>query len=125
SPYGTWYLPEVFELLSGTFCRGDFTRRRGVHPPMPTNVVNGCHLYSESSGGRGAPVLLVHGSWGDHHSWDAVVPGLASRFRVLTYDRRGHSQSERVATQGSVEEDVADLAALIAANHLGPTHVVG
>jgi pimeloyl-ACP methyl ester carboxylesterase len=92
---------------------------------MPINVVNGCHLYSESSGDHGAPVVLVHGSWGDHHNWDAVVPGLASTFRVLTYDRRGHSQSERVATQGSVEEDVADLAALIATHHLAPTHVVG
>lgn len=92
---------------------------------MPVRMINGLHLYSESLGDRGAAVVLVHGSWGDHHNWDAVAPGLASTFRVLTYDRRGHSQSERVAAQGSVEDDVADLAALIATNHLGPTHVVG
>ena len=36
-------------------------------------------------------VVLVHGSWGDHHNWDAVAPMLARSFRVLTYDRRGHS----------------------------------
>jgi pimeloyl-ACP methyl ester carboxylesterase len=30
-----------------------------------------------------------------------------------------------VAAQGSIEDDVADLAALIAANHLAPAHVVG
>jgi hypothetical protein len=37
------------------------------------------------------------------HSWDAVGPGLARTFRVFTYDRRGHSQSERLPTQGSIE----------------------
>jgi pimeloyl-ACP methyl ester carboxylesterase len=53
------------------------------------------------------------------------VPRLADAFRVLTYDRRGHSQSERPTGQGSVREDVADLAALI--KHLGlmPAWVVG
>ena len=39
-------------------------------------------------------VVLVHGSWGNHHNWDAVVPAFARSFRVLSYDRRGHSQAE-------------------------------
>jgi pimeloyl-ACP methyl ester carboxylesterase len=91
---------------------------------MPISVVNGLRLYSESHG-DGAPVVFVHGSWGDHHNWDSVVPALARTFRVLTYDRRGHSQSERVTSQGSVEEDVADLSALIATSRLAPAHVVG
>src|SRR5688572_32004292 len=76
---------------------------------MPISVINGIRIYSESHG-EGAPIVLVHGSWGDHHNWDRVVPGLARRFRTLTYDRRGHSQSERLASRGSIEEDVADLA---------------
>jgi pimeloyl-ACP methyl ester carboxylesterase len=53
------------------------------------------------------------------------VPALARTFRTFTYDRRGHSRSERLATQGSIEEDVADLAAFITTNHLVPAHVVG
>jgi pimeloyl-ACP methyl ester carboxylesterase len=91
---------------------------------MPTSAINGVQLYSESQG-QGIPVVLVHGSWGDHHNWDAVVPGLARTRRVLTYDRRGHSQSERITSQGSIEEDVADLAALITTNDLAPAHIVG
>lgn len=91
---------------------------------MPVSVVNGIRLYSEWHG-EGAPVVLVHGSWGDHHNWDAVVPGLARTFRILTYDRRGHSQSERLPGQGSVEEDVADLALLITAQQVAPAHIVG
>jgi len=69
--------------------------------------------------------VLVHGSWGDHHTWDAVAPELGRRFRVLTYDRRGHSQSERPATQGSIDEDAADLAALVETQAFAPAHIVG
>ena len=92
---------------------------------MPITVLNGVRLFWEQAGNSGAPLVLVHGSWADHHNWDAVVPGLARTFRVFTYDRRGHSQSERLSTQGSIEEDVADLAAFITTNRLAPAHVVG
>jgi len=91
---------------------------------MPGSIINGIRIYSEWHG-AGAPVVLVHGSWGDHHNWDAVVPGLARTFRTLTYDRRGHSQSERLPIQGSIEEDVADLALLITDQHIAPAHIVG
>jgi pimeloyl-ACP methyl ester carboxylesterase len=91
---------------------------------MPLSVINGIRLYSEWQG-EGAPVVLVHGSWGDHHNWDRVVPLLARAFRTLSYDRRGHSQSERLASQGSIEEDVADLDGLITAQRVAPAHIVG
>ena len=50
---------------------------------------------------------------------------MAESFRVLTYDRRGHSKSERPNGQGSVREDVADLAALIKHLELAPAWLVG
>jgi pimeloyl-ACP methyl ester carboxylesterase len=92
---------------------------------MSTTIVNGVRLYWELTGNSGEPLVLVHGSWIDHHNWDAVVPLLAQSFRVLTYDRRGHSQSQRLSTQGSIREDVADLAALIKELELAPAHIVG
>jgi len=87
--------------------------------------VNGVRLFYEISGTGEVPLVLVHGSWGSHHNWDPVVRGLAESFRVLTYDRRGHSESERPPEQGSIREDVADLAALIAHVGLGPAWVAG
>ncbi len=92
---------------------------------MPTNVINGLQIFWEERGTDGAPLVLVHGSWGDHHNWDGVAPELAHTFRVVTYDRRGHSQSERPVGQGHIAEDVEDLAALIRARGLVPAHVVG
>jgi pimeloyl-ACP methyl ester carboxylesterase len=67
----------------------------------------------------------VHGSWVDHHDWDTVVPLFAATRRVLTYDRRGHSRSERPSGGDSVHDDLADLAALIERLDLAPAHVVG
>jgi pimeloyl-ACP methyl ester carboxylesterase len=60
----------------------------------------------------------------DATSWQAVLPGLAKSHRVLTYDRRGHSRSERPDTQGSVHEDADDLAALMEELGFAPAHVV-
>jgi pimeloyl-ACP methyl ester carboxylesterase len=90
---------------------------------MPEAEVNGAKLYHELHGG-GEPLALVHGAWVDSTAWRFVVPGLAENFRVLIYDRRGHSRSERPATQGSFDEDGDDLAALLEALELAPAHVV-
>ena len=92
---------------------------------MATAKMNGVRLFYELNGTGEVPLVLVHGSWDSHNDWDLVVPRLADTFRVLTYDRRGHSKSERPGGRGSVREDVADLAALI--EHLGlvPAWVVG
>jgi pimeloyl-ACP methyl ester carboxylesterase len=92
---------------------------------MATISVNGVKLFYELDGAGEVPLVLVHGSWSSHEAWEFVVPALRERFRVLTYDRRGHSASERPAGQGSLHEDLADLAALIEALKLGPAYVAG
>lgn len=91
----------------------------------PAATVNGVRLFYQLGGNGDVPLVLVHGSWGSHHGWDLVAPGLGKSFRVLAYDRRGHSQSERPTVQGSVREDVADLAALIEYLGLAPAWVAG
>jgi pimeloyl-ACP methyl ester carboxylesterase len=91
---------------------------------MPIARVNGVALH-HALVGEGEPIVLVHGSWDSHADWNLLVPLLAPPFRVVTYDRRGHGRSERSAGQGSVREDVADLAALIEALDLAPAWVAG
>jgi pimeloyl-ACP methyl ester carboxylesterase len=91
---------------------------------MPFQQINGANLHYETVG-SGEPLVLVHGSWGDHHNWAAVVPLLSDAFQVVVYDRRGHSQSEAPPGQGSFAEDAVDLGALIEVLGLSPAHVAG
>jgi pimeloyl-ACP methyl ester carboxylesterase len=86
--------------------------------------INGVNLRVEQSG-AGEPLVLVHGSWNDRHSWALVEDDLAQAFRVLSYDRRGHSGSEDGTVPGTRRDDEDDLAALIESLDLGPAHVVG
>lgn len=90
---------------------------------MDTIEVNGVRLAYQQTG-QGAPVVCVHGSWTDRHAWDAVAPALAGRSRVISYDRRGHSHSERPAGIQGFATQVEDLAALIAALDAAPAHLL-
>ena len=84
-------------------------------------MVNGVRLHYELLG-VGDAVVFVHGSLLDHHDWDGVAAQIAQSFQVLSYDRRGHSQSSGT---GTFDDDVADLAALIEHLRLAPVHLVG
>jgi pimeloyl-ACP methyl ester carboxylesterase len=78
-----------------------------------------------AAAGDGVPVVLVHGSWDDHRSWDPVAAALRDHHRVVVYDRRGHGHSTAPPGQGRISEDVDDLVAVIDAVAGGPAHVVG
>lgn len=93
---------------------------------MPVTELNGTPLYHRTEG-DGPSVVLVHGSWTDSDSWQSVVPLLAERCSVTVYDRRGHSRSEPAEppAQGSVHQDVEDLAELIRHLDLAPVFVCG
>lgn len=92
---------------------------------MATATINGTRLFYEVSGDGGVPLVCVHGGWGSHHDWDFVVPGLAESLKVVTYDRRGHSDSGRSKEHASMHENVADAAALIEHLGLAPAWVIG
>jgi pimeloyl-ACP methyl ester carboxylesterase len=74
-------------------------------------------------GGAGPPLLLVHGGVCDHLAWYFVVPFLARKFTVYTYDRRGRGESGDTPPY-AVEREVEDIAAML--NVIGePAHLLG
>lgn len=92
---------------------------------MPLVQVNDVNLYYEITGNAEDRLVLVHGSWVDHTTWDLIVPALAESFRVLTYDRRGHSRSEPSTGEGTFDQDIADLETLIEHLDFAPALIVG
>ena len=89
-------------------------------------VVNGVRLHHEERG-HGAPILCVHGGGSTALLWEDALPALARLGRVIAYDRRGCSRSERPEpyARTTVAEQADDAAALLAALGAGPAVVVG
>jgi pimeloyl-ACP methyl ester carboxylesterase len=47
-----------------------------------------------SDRGEGAPLLLIHGMWGDHLDWEPVLKPLSQHYRVIAVDLPGFGRSE-------------------------------
>jgi pimeloyl-ACP methyl ester carboxylesterase len=86
--------------------------------------VNGTSLAYDDAG-EGDAVVLVHGSWNQRQAWMFFIPELSSSFRVVSYDRRGHGESTAAPMEGTLHDDIADLAGLIDELGIGPAYVVG
>ncbi len=89
---------------------------------MPFIDANGVSLHYELSGENGPAVVLLHELGGTMHSWDAVAPRLAARFRVLRYDQRGAGLSEKVRQDFTNDMLVEDFEALAQAVRLAPPY---
>ncbi|HEX8053338.1 MAG TPA: alpha/beta hydrolase [Thermoleophilaceae bacterium] len=89
----------------------------------PLREINGVRLLVEESG-SGPALVLVHGSWDDRRSWGRIENELSRRYRVVSYDRRGHTGSDDGYPAGTRRTDEDDLAEIIEALGLAPAHVV-
>lgn len=70
-------------------------------------------------------VLLVHGIAGNAAQWDAIIPALAERYRVLAPDLLGHGQSAKPRTDYSLGAYAVGLRDLLLALELEHATVVG
>ena len=89
-------------------------------------IANGIQQRYEITGTRGPWVTLVHGSGDNYEAWWLQSPALATRFRVLTYDVRGHGETETPADQPIDQTTfVADLLGLLDTLKIRKTAVIG
>jgi pimeloyl-ACP methyl ester carboxylesterase len=76
--------------------------------------------------GEGPDVVMVHGLTGNLAVWHLrIVPELADRSRVLTYDLRGHGHSDTPPSGYSVDAMAEDLLALLDALGIERPLIVG
>jgi pimeloyl-ACP methyl ester carboxylesterase len=74
--------------------------------------VNGRHVYVEESGQGPDWVVFEAGQGCGRTCWDPVLPPLAGRARLVTYDRAGRALSGRTTQQLSIDDLAADLVAM-------------
>ena len=93
---------------------------------MPVLDRAGVRIHYEAHG-SGEPVLLSHGFSATARMWDAQVAALAGRYRVITWDMRGHGRSDYPEDPALYSErhTVEDLAAVLEACGVGRAVIGG
>lgn len=90
--------------------------------------VNGVGLaVVDHASGRGdlPTLVLAHATGFCGGVWEPIVPALSERFRVVTYDQRGHGDSDKPDTVYDWAAFAADLAGLVDALGVGPVLAAG
>lgn len=85
--------------------------------------VNGTKLYYEIAG-KGDPLVLIHGSFGDRRFWTYQFNSLSKKFKVICYDVRGFGKSALPDSNESYT-DAADLDALMQYLKIEKAHICG
>jgi pimeloyl-ACP methyl ester carboxylesterase len=67
--------------------------------------------------GQGEPLICIHGVGSYLEAWEGVVERLCDRFRILTFDLRGHGFSSKVRGRYEIDDFVGDV--LVLADHAG------
>ena len=93
---------------------------------MPLIAANGTELFYDIAGPEGAPAVIFSNSIGATlEMWDAQARALASHYRVLRYDTRGHGRSPVVDAPATIATFAGDMAGLLDAVGIERAHVVG
>jgi pimeloyl-ACP methyl ester carboxylesterase len=85
--------------------------------------VNKTKVYYEIAG-KGEPLVLIHGSFGDHRFWDPQFTELSKKYKVLRYDIRGYGKSA-LPDSNELYRDVDDLKALMEFLKINKAHICG
>ena len=102
-------------LLAGTVPKG-FTARDAE--------VNGVRLHY-AIGGKGSPVVLLHGYAQTSHMWNPIMPLLASNHTVIVPDLRGAGGSSKPESGYDKKNMAADIHELVTSLGLKRASIVG
>jgi len=75
--------------------------------------------------GSGKPVILIHGWTGGIGNWMRQVPELSKNFKVITYDQRGHGESDKPEKNLNLNWLARDLKTIIQKLNLKKPVAVG
>lgn len=96
---------------------GTSAARHLASPEEPRSLTIGGVTLNYRLQGQGEPLICVHGVGSYLEAWAGVAERLADRFRILTFDLRGHGRSSKVQGRYEIDDFVGDVLAL--ADHAG------
>ena len=85
---------------------------------------DGVNIYYELKG-EGVAIVFIHGFTEDHNSFRIQQRVLSKKYKVITYDLRGHGMSDRIDHGLDMERFAIDLRELIDYLKLGKVMLVG
>ena len=85
----------------------------------------GLRMHVRNWGGKGRPVVLLHGLASTSRIWDFVAPLLARDFAVIAVDQRGHGDSGKPDQGYDFASVSGDVAALLAGRGIERPVLVG
>jgi pimeloyl-ACP methyl ester carboxylesterase len=91
---------------------------------MPKIAANNIELYYETQG-KGPALVFIHGLGSSARDWELQVAGFSKTYTVITFDLRGHGQSDKPPGAYSLPMFAADTAGLLHALGIESAHVVG
>ena len=91
---------------------------------MPKQLANNINVYYEIHG-EGQPLVFIHGLGSSTQDWEPQVAEFAKSFKVITFDLRGHGQSDKPAGPYTLSQYSDDLAGLLQALGIASAHIVG
>jgi len=91
-----------------------------------TIKANGADVAYRFDGPEGAPVVMLSNSLASNYTmWDAQIPALTKKYRVLRYDQRGHGGSEATPPPYSFDMLLEDARGLLQALGIDKLHFCG
>ena len=86
----------------------------GAAPSRMLAVGDGRQVHVRDEGPRDAPIVLLHGSNADLHTWQAWTDALSADYRVVRFDQRGHGLTGPAADADySIEAFAGDIDAVV------------
>ena len=91
---------------------------------MPKIRIRDIEMHYEETG-QGTPLLLIHGLGSSARDWERQVPYFSKNYRVITFDVRGHGQTDKPAGPYGIRLFAEDTAEFMKILNIESAHVVG
>jgi pimeloyl-ACP methyl ester carboxylesterase len=109
------FLPAIFSLI---LAREDLSAQSAKPAPPPTGfhhqyaTINGIRIHYVT-GGKGEPLLLIHGFGQNWFMWNRLMPALGMHFTVIAPDLPGVGESDKPPTGYDKKSMAGDLHGLM------------